>query len=152
ILLAPEGIFWRVRDLARRGTAPAGKMPGEEDDSPGTAGGPPASSSTDGRDARGPSAGLAAAPSPGQVILSVRNLSKSFGGLKAVQDVGFDVTQGAILGIIGPNGAGKTTLFNLLNGFQKPDAGEILLDGRNVVGRKPHQLCGAGIGRTFQIM
>jgi branched-chain amino acid transport system permease protein len=82
----------------------------------------------------------------------VRNLSKSFGGLKAVQDVSFDVTQGAILGIIGPNGAGKTTLFNLLNGFQKPDAGEILLDGCNVVGQKPHRLCGAGIGRTFQIM
>jgi branched-chain amino acid transport system permease protein len=94
----------------------------------------------------------AAASLPGGVILSVRNLSKSFGGLKAVQDVSFDVTRGAILGIIGPNGAGKTTLFNLLNGFQKPDAGEILLDGRNVVGQKPHQLCSAGIGRTFQVM
>jgi branched-chain amino acid transport system permease protein len=82
----------------------------------------------------------------------VRNLSKSFGGLKAVQDVSFDVTQGAILGIIGPNGAGKTTLFNLLNGFQKPDAGEVRLDGRNVVGQKPHRICAAGIGRTFQIM
>jgi branched-chain amino acid transport system permease protein len=82
----------------------------------------------------------------------VRNLSKSFGGLNAVQNVSFDVTQGSILGIIGPNGAGKTTLFNLLNGFQRPDSGEILLDGKNVVGLKPHRLCDAGIGRTFQIM
>jgi branched-chain amino acid transport system permease protein len=152
ILLAPEGIFWRVRDLARRHAAPAVKFPGEEDHPAGTAGVPPASFSKSGRDARGPRAEPAAAPCPGRVILSVRNLSKSFGGLKAVQDVSFDVTQGAILGIIGPNGAGKTTLFNLLNGFQKPDAGEILLDGCNVVGQKPHRLCGAGIGRTFQIM
>ena len=60
--------------------------------------------------------------------------------------------QGSILGIIGPNGAGKTTLFNLLNGFQRPDSGEILLDGYNVVGGKPHRLCDAGIGRTFQVM
>ena len=57
-----------------------------------------------------------------------------------------------ILGIIGPNGAGKTTLFNLLNGFLRPDAGEVLLDGRDMVGLKPHELCEAGVGRTFQIM
>jgi ABC-type branched-subunit amino acid transport system ATPase component len=82
----------------------------------------------------------------------VRNLSKSFGGLKAVQDVSFDIAQGSILGIIGPNGAGKTTLFNLLNGFQKPSSGQVLLDGKNVIGLKPHQLCNAGVGRTFQIM
>src|SRR5262249_32105487 len=93
-----------------------------------------------------------AAPSQGNIILSVRNLSKSFGGLKAVQNVSFDVKTGAILGIIGPNGAGKTTLFNLLNGFQTPDSGEVHLDGRDVVGQKPHRLCAAGIGRTFQIM
>ena len=69
-----------------------------------------------------------------------------------MQDVSFDVPRGVILGIIGPNGAGKTTVFNLLNGFLEPDAGQILLDGRNVVRRKPHQLCAAGVGRTFQIM
>ncbi len=57
-----------------------------------------------------------------------------------------------ILGIIGPNGAGKTTVFNLLNGFLVPDTGEVLLNGRNIVGRKPHQLCAMGMGRTFQIM
>jgi branched-chain amino acid transport system permease protein len=84
--------------------------------------------------------------------MAVRNLTKSFGGLKAVQDVSFDIAQGSIFGIIGPNGAGKTTLFNLLNGFQKPDSGQVFLDGENVVGLKPHQLCSAGVGRTFQVM
>jgi ABC-type branched-subunit amino acid transport system ATPase component/ABC-type branched-subunit amino acid transport system permease subunit len=142
ILLAPEGIFWRVRDLARA-MATAGKAP--------AAVGGDAMTSTAAQAAPQPP-GVPAAGSPGEVILSVRHLSKSFGGLKAVQDVSFDITEGTILGIIGPNGAGKTTLFNLLNGFQKPDAGEILLDGRNVVRQKPHRLCAAGIGRTFQIM
>jgi branched-chain amino acid transport system permease protein len=93
-----------------------------------------------------------AAQATGKTILAVRNLSKSFGGLKAVQNVSFDVEQGSILGIIGPNGAGKTTLFNLLNGFQHPDAGEVQLDGRSVFGEKPHRLCQAGVGRTFQVM
>ena len=88
----------------------------------------------------------------GDVVLEVRNLSRSFGGLKAVQDVSFKLRQNEILGIIGPNGAGKTTLFNLLNGFLRPGTGEILLDGREMSGRKPHELCEAGIGRTFQIM
>ncbi len=86
------------------------------------------------------------------MILEVRNLSKSFGGLKAVQNVCFDVQEGMILGIIGPNGAGKTTLFNLLNGFLRPDAGQVLLDGEDRVGQKPHRLCAAGVGRTFQVM
>jgi branched-chain amino acid transport system permease protein len=69
-----------------------------------------------------------------------------------VQNVSFDVHEGMILGIIGPNGAGKTTLFNLLNGFTRPDSGEVLLDGRDMIGCKPHELCKAGVGRTFQIM
>jgi len=106
------------------------------------------------------SANMMAEPSPanqpydevGKVILSVRGLSHSFGGLKAVQNVSFDVSEGMILGIIGPNGAGKTTVFNLLNGFLRPDTGEILLHGRSVVGWKPHEMCNAGVGRTFQIM
>jgi branched-chain amino acid transport system permease protein len=88
----------------------------------------------------------------GEVILDVRNISKAFGGLKAVQDVSFQVRKGMVLGIIGPNGAGKTTLFNLLNGFVRPDAGQVLLHGRDMVGQKPHVLCQAGVGRTFQIM
>ena len=86
------------------------------------------------------------------VILFVQGVSKSFGGLKAVQNVSFEVLRGEILGIIGPNGAGKTTLFNLLNGFLRPDQGRVLLDGTDMVGRKPHQLCHAGVGRTFQVM
>ena len=144
ILVAPEGIFWKVRDFAYRRwprpATPSDRGPGRNDGERLHAATATAEPST-GRDASG-----------GRPILSVRGLSKSFGGLKAVQDVDFDVPQGSILGIIGPNGAGKTTVFNLLNGFLKPDAGQILLEGRNVVGRKPHQLCEAGMGRTFQIM
>jgi ABC-type branched-subunit amino acid transport system ATPase component len=129
ILVAPEGIFWKVRDwwgLGRRTTA----------------------TTFDGETLQK----TTARPPRGDVILEVRGLSKSFGGLRAVDNVSFAVRQGDILGIIGPNGAGKTTVFNLLNGFLEPDAGEILLDGRNVVGWKPHRLCRAGVARTFQIM
>jgi branched-chain amino acid transport system permease protein len=89
---------------------------------------------------------------PQDIALEVRGLSRAFGGLKAVQDVSFRLRRNSILGIIGPNGAGKTTLFNLMNGFLRPDAGEVLIGGHNTVGRKPHELCEAGIGRTFQIM
>jgi branched-chain amino acid transport system permease protein len=70
----------------------------------------------------------------------------------AVDDVSFKVRKGMILGIIGPNGAGKTTAFNLLNGFFEPTAGEVLINGRNMAGLKPHEVCAAGVGRTFQIM
>jgi ABC-type branched-subunit amino acid transport system ATPase component/ABC-type branched-subunit amino acid transport system permease subunit len=141
ILVAPEGIYWKVRDLWRGRVASLHANPiataarYDRDGAPAVATNP-----------------LKTPQQPGKVILAVRNLSKSFGGLKAVQDVSFNIAQGSILGIIGPNGAGKTTLFNLLNGFQKPDSGEVLLDGENVVGLKPHQLCNAGVGRTFQIM
>jgi branched-chain amino acid transport system permease protein len=85
-------------------------------------------------------------------ILEARNISRSFGGLQAVRDVSFSVRRGMILGIIGPNGAGKTTLFNLLNGFLKPDAGQVLVNGVDMAGCKPHVLCAAGVGRTFQVM
>jgi branched-chain amino acid transport system permease protein len=141
ILVAPEGIYWKVRDLWRRRMTSPDAVPSAT----GTThdiGSAPAASNVSRIPPR----------ESGKVILTVRNLSKSFGGLKAVQNVSFDVTQGSILGIIGPNGAGKTTLFNLLNGFQKPDSGEVVLDGENVIGLKPHQLCDAGVGRTFQIM
>jgi len=84
--------------------------------------------------------------------MDVRNISKRFGGLKAVHDVSFTVRRGMILGIIGPNGAGKTTLFNLLNGFLKPDQGQVMIKGSDMAGRKPHVLCALGVGRTFQIM
>jgi ABC-type branched-subunit amino acid transport system ATPase component len=87
-----------------------------------------------------------------EIVLEVRDLSRSFGGLKAVQNVSFKLHKNEILGIIGPNGAGKTTLFNLLNGFLRPDQGEVLIDGRDMSGERPHTICEAGIGRTFQVM
>jgi branched-chain amino acid transport system permease protein len=143
ILVAPEGIFWKVRDFVYRRWPSRIAAADPIVAAPAVA---PCSKPT----ARGPID--APAMKAGEPILSVRGLSKSFGGLKAVQDVSFNVPKGIILGIIGPNGAGKTTVFNLLNGFLKPDAGQILLDGRNMVSRKPHTLCEAGVGRTFQIM
>jgi ABC-type branched-subunit amino acid transport system ATPase component/ABC-type branched-subunit amino acid transport system permease subunit len=142
ILLAPEGLFWKVRDFLRKRWIP------------------PVATTTSGPDIV-VAAAVSSAPMPsppersrgtGEVVLEVRKLSRSFGGLKAVQDVSFKLRQNEILGIIGPNGAGKTTLFNLLNGFLRPGTGRILLDGREMSGRKPHELCEAGIGRTFQIM
>jgi branched-chain amino acid transport system ATP-binding protein len=82
----------------------------------------------------------------------VEGLSKSFGGLKAVYDVGFDVEQGEILGLIGPNGSGKTTTLNLLTGFLKPDSGVIMFKGLNLVGLQRSQICRKGVARTFQIV
>lgn len=86
-----------------------------------------------------------------EVMLDVRGISVSFGGLKAVSDVTFQVHKGEVLGIIGPNGAGKTTLFNLLNGFIPATAGEITFANTNLVGLKPNQVCRLGVGRTFQV-
>jgi branched-chain amino acid transport system ATP-binding protein len=83
-------------------------------------------------------------------LLDVRNLSKSFGGVHAVQDVTFAISQGVVYSVIGPNGAGKTTLFNLVTGIYTPSAGEIHLDGTHVVGRAPHDLAAMGVARTFQ--
>ena len=142
ILVAPEGLFWKVRDLLRKRSAPhvaAGS--GVSNLQLATPAGvvPVRSRPEQSRKA-------------GDVVLEVRNLSRAFGGLKAVQDVSFKLRRNEILGIIGPNGAGKTTVFNLLNGFLRPDQGEVLIDGRDMSGRKPHELCEAGIGRTFQIM
>ncbi|HEY0353574.1 MAG TPA: branched-chain amino acid ABC transporter ATP-binding protein/permease [Enterovirga sp.] len=137
ILLAPEGIFWRVRDVlrGRRAVRAVTVAPILT----------PVAAPTI-------LLGVGDEKADGGIILSVEGLSKSFGGLKAVQNVSFDVHRGEILGIIGPNGAGKTTLFNLLNGFLLPNAGRVLLDGEDMVGRKPHVLCATGVGRTFQVM
>lgn len=133
ILVAPEGVYWKLRDrlVKRRPAVPADK--------------------------RLPTLPAVAAPrmrpGPGTAVaLSVRNLSKSFGGLKANQNISFDVPEGAILGIIGPNGAGKTTLFNLLNGFIEPDQGRVEVFGRDTTSMKPHRICALGVGRTFQVM
>jgi branched-chain amino acid transport system permease protein len=136
ILVAPEGLIWKVRDVLQSR-----------------------------REAREPLsevtvADLATNPGPLQerpnamsrrTMLEVRNLSKAFGGVKAVQDISFTVPQGAVIGIIGPNGAGKTTLFNVLNGFQKPDQGEVVFEGESLLGLAPSGVCKRGIGRTFQV-
>jgi branched-chain amino acid transport system ATP-binding protein len=84
--------------------------------------------------------------------LSVRGISKSFSGLRAVEDVSFDVAAGSIQALIGPNGAGKTTIFNMIAGVFRPDTGDVLLDGKSLVGKRPDQICHAGVGRTFQIV
>ena len=84
-------------------------------------------------------------------MLEVRELSKSFGGLKAVDQASLDVRQGEIVGLIGPNGAGKTTLFAAIAGFQAPDAGRVAFEGRDITGLAPHEICAAGMVRTFQI-
>ena len=132
ILLAPEGVFWKVKDIVLRRRAQKAPV------------------------AVGTSAIVAALPArkkhpDGAIVFEVRDASKAFGGLKAVRDVSIQVMQGEILGIIGPNGAGKTTLFNLLNGFIRPDQGQILLEGRDIVGKRPYEICAAGVGRTFQV-
>jgi branched-chain amino acid transport system ATP-binding protein len=84
-------------------------------------------------------------------MLEVRELSKSFGGLKAVDQASLDVGQGEIVGLIGPNGAGKTTLFAAIAGFHAPDAGRVAFEGRDITGMAPHEICSAGMVRTFQI-
>lgn len=84
-------------------------------------------------------------------VLSVRHLSKSFGGLKAVSDVSFDLGAGELLALIGPNGAGKTTCFNMLNGQLKADMGEVKLNGESILGLTPRRIWRKGVGRTFQI-
>src|ERR1700761_1688249 len=139
ILLAPEGLFWKIRDLMRKREL--------------------TKSTSDAAQAEPtaiviplPVTARREKPYSQDVVLEVRNLSRSFGGLKAVQDVSFKLYKNQILGIIGPNGAGKTTLFNLLNGFLRPDTGEVIVEGRDMLGRKPHELCEAGVARTFQIM
>jgi ABC-type branched-subunit amino acid transport system ATPase component len=85
-------------------------------------------------------------------LLSVQDLSIHFGGLKAVDQVSFEVRAGEILGLLGPNGAGKTTCFNAISGVYRPTAGEIRLDGRRTNGLPPHRMAELGIGRTFQIV
>jgi branched-chain amino acid transport system ATP-binding protein len=85
-------------------------------------------------------------------LLELKEVSKNFGGLKAVNQVSFSLEEGEILGVIGPNGAGKTTLFNTLTGFYKPDEGEVWFEGEKLIDLKPHQICKKGMVRTFQIV
>ncbi len=85
-------------------------------------------------------------------MLSVRSISKSFKGLRALNDVSFDVEEGGLVALIGPNGAGKTTCFNVIAGVFAPDEGMVTLRGRDITGLRPDQICGEGIGRTFQLV
>ena len=128
---APEGLYWRARQLlGRRRSTP-----------------PPV-------DVVAPAVpvGEAARTAPGDVLLDVRGVSKSFLGLQALSGVSFDVREREILGVIGPNGAGKTTLFNVLNGFLVPDAGEVRFGGVAITGLRPSEVCRRGVGRTFQVV
>jgi branched-chain amino acid transport system ATP-binding protein len=83
-------------------------------------------------------------------VLDVRGVRKAFDGFQAVAGVDLEVTRGQIAAIIGPNGAGKTTVFNLITGHLKPDAGRVLLNGREITGLAPHDVCRLGMGRSFQ--
>lgn len=85
------------------------------------------------------------------LVLQIKGISKSFGGVKAVNNVSLDVIKGEILGIIGPNGSGKTTLINLITGFVKADAGTVVSEGKKLTGLTPDKIAGLGIVRTFQI-
>ena len=86
----------------------------------------------------------------GDVLLSVENVSLSFGGVKAVSDVSFDIHKGEILAIIGPNGAGKTSMLNIINGFYQPQQGRITFKGQTRSKMRPHDAAHGGIARTFQ--
>ena len=130
MLAAPEGLFWTVRDRFFRRVLPP----------------PPQVPTTL------PALAVARALPDGEPLLQVDGLSKTFGGLRAVSEISFAVHAGEILGIIGPNGAGKTTLFNLLNGVLPADAGSATLAGQTMLGRKVHQVCRMGVGRTFQVV
>ncbi len=85
-------------------------------------------------------------------LLQVEGVTKHFGGLAANKDISFSIDEGELIGVIGPNGAGKTTLFEQISGFMKPDEGSIRLNGNDLVGRRPDQVCAAGLARTFQIV
>jgi branched-chain amino acid transport system permease protein len=130
MLLSPDGLFWTLRDRWSRQKAaePVPELP----------------STT--------SAPRTLSARAGVPLLVVENLSRAFGGLKAVSEVSFSVSEGEILGIIGPNGAGKTTLFNVLNGVLSADEGSAQIAGRQMLGRKTFEVCRMGVGRTFQVV
>ena len=84
-------------------------------------------------------------------VLAIRSLSKTFGGVRAVNDVSFEIAQGEFLAMIGPNGAGKSTCFNMINGQLEPDSGEILFAGRDIARLEAREIWRLGVGRTFQV-
>jgi branched-chain amino acid transport system ATP-binding protein len=85
-------------------------------------------------------------------ILEIKNLTRRFGGLVAVNNLEFSINAGEIVALIGPNGAGKTTAFSMISGFQKPDAGSIIFDNRDITGLPPHLIAERGLARSFQIV
>lgn len=93
----------------------------------------------------------ATARTPDTIILDVRNIAKSFGGLRAVDNCSFTVTRGSVTGLIGPNGAGKSTAANLITGFIRADAGQIVFDGKDIAHLPPYRVALRGLTRTFQI-
>jgi branched-chain amino acid transport system permease protein len=136
ILAAPDGIYWKVRDRIMTRRAASAPQPQAQPR------------------AAAPVAGAAPASRPafGAPLLQLDDVSRAFGGLKAVDEVTLTVPEGMIYGIIGPNGAGKTTLFNVLNGFLAADKGTMRFAGAEIGGLKPHEVCARGIGRTFQVV
>src|SRR5262245_24285033 len=91
-------------------------------------------------------------PYSGTPVLDVNGLRRAFGGLVAVNDLGFAVGQGEIMGLLGPNGSGKTTALNLMSGVLRPDAGAIRLMGRNISGLASYRIARLGLARTFQLV
>lgn len=85
-------------------------------------------------------------------LLRVEGLSMRFGGVQALDGVGFEARGGEVVGIIGPNGSGKTTLINCISGFLRPRAGRVIFKGREITGKAPHRIAGLGVTRTFQVM
>jgi ABC-type branched-subunit amino acid transport system ATPase component/ABC-type branched-subunit amino acid transport system permease subunit len=136
ILLAPEGIYWRVLDRFSRRVPAAPSAP--------EAAAAPIAANV---------APLPRAPAPlGADLLVLRDIGISFGGLRALDGIDLAIPEGGLYGIIGPNGAGKTTLFNVINGFLAPDRGAISFSGEPITGLRPSQVCRRGIGRTFQVV
>jgi len=86
------------------------------------------------------------------VLLEVKNLTKKYSGLTAVNDFSFEIHRGEFVGLIGPNGAGKTTIFNLISGLERPNSGTIRFDGRDITGKKSYKIVNLGIARTFQLV
>lgn len=142
MVLAPEGVYWKIINAFRKATGR------DQYDATSDRTASPAGTTTDSTVVP-----LSRAHAqPGEVLLSVRQLSKSYGGLHAVRDVSFDVRAREIVGLVGPNGAGKTSLFNLLSGLAYSDSGQIVFNGQDVTRLKPHRRCELGIGRTFQVV
>ncbi len=130
IIKMPQGVVWAVRERWRRAPRPAAQHVPQPR-----------------------IAARSASPAPSdEIILEVRELSRRFGGVKALTDITIAVRRQEILGIIGPNGAGKTTLFNVMNGILPPSQGTLVFGDRSLVGLRPSRICALGIGRTFQVV